>query len=191
MAEPLDAPATAFHATGPAIMEPARPDGARLDAAARDDLRRGWGVERDTRVAWLAADAAGEREVLAAAAATGLASEAGRPWWLVVHPSSPGLRRVRRLLEAMGRPERLIEDARWSEPWRAMAGADAALAVGGPVDLSLGWARLAGLARVAGPAALGRASMASREGLLVADDDRPRSIARLLCRLAEGWDEER
>lgn len=172
---------------------PVKFDDRRLNAADRDELRTTWGVDPETRIAWLASDSVGAVDVMLGVAATGLAAEAGRPWALVVHPGMPGVDRARRLVEAMGRSERLILDDRGLEPWSIAEGCEATIVCHSQARLAVRWAELAGVQVVATPDA--GLTPPIRDGLLepppsaVAVESqaaRARSIAERLCRISEG-----
>ncbi len=113
-------------------------------------LRQAWNVSDDTLVVALIADTPRRADAMDGLTAIGLAAETGRAIRLLVHPQAHHLARAQRVADAMDRPDRLILDPRMTEPFEALADADAALALGDCGEQAVAWAMAHALPIVAG-----------------------------------------
>lgn len=129
-----------------------RLDATRLQHHDRAAIRRRWGLEgdaeRNTKVVALLSDppAAGDADV--AAMAVGLTRQSligvGRDDLhpaLLLMPDQHRRPRAQRMLDDLGNPVRVIQDAELAAPWRVLAGCDAAMALNGS---NRAWALAAG-----------------------------------------------
>lgn len=132
-------------------LEPMVIDATRLDGVDGASVRGDLGAEPDDVVVWLMGDRPGRANAMAAIQVIGLAAEAGLKTRLLVSPTADRLNQARRVVETMGRAERLIVDERAAEPWAVLAGCDAALSASHDAvheRLSAAWSRAAGVAIV-------------------------------------------
>jgi len=156
---------------------------SRLDPDARADLRHGWGISNDDRVAVLLADSPHAMDAVKAIVAVGLAAETGRPWRLLLHPGATGADRAAHITHAMGRPERLIFDERVMRPWSILPACDAALVIDRPCLIAMTWAMLARAPVVAEHNETTDAWLTHDQSALLSRPDRMRKISWALCRL--------
>ncbi len=144
----------------------------------RARLRRAWSVGDETVVIAVLGDTPARVDAMRALGVVGLAAETGRALRLLVHPRAHDIHRARRVAEAMGHSDRLIEDPQAVEPASALAGADAGLALGGCGERAVAYAMAYGLAIVSEHAH----PLLTETGTgLVAADASARALARLVC----------
>jgi len=124
------------------LLQPAL-DLSRVIFSQRRQLRAQWGLGEDDRVVVQLCDPSNAGDLYHGIMTPGLAAEArdDRRLWLLTDPQRPDLTRLRRIPDALGRPDRVLTDARLRTPWRVLPGCDLAL-IQGPAagGMSMLWA---------------------------------------------------
>ncbi|HEX7008799.1 MAG TPA: hypothetical protein VF184_02385, partial [Phycisphaeraceae bacterium] len=173
--------------TLPSVLAPA---GLEPSASDRQAIRQSWGLDDSTHVVALLDAPPVGGDAVTAAMASGLAWESlaakgsQPPLAVVVHPLQPRRMQVQVMFERLGKPFRIIQDARLACPWRMLAGCDAALTIGPAAGgLGVAWAQALGCPVVAEPTLDTLAQIGHEASGLIAADGRPRSLAYQLHRL--------
>ncbi|MHC4948008.1 MAG: glycosyltransferase family protein [Planctomycetota bacterium] len=102
---------------------------AGVVVGTRDAARRRWGVSPDTRVIGLLAAPADTADAWPVTQIVARAATTGRDVRLVAAPGAARERAARAWLDRLERPDLLVPEAALVEPWRVVAGLDAALVV--------------------------------------------------------------